>query len=228
MLPILRELNRYDEAIEYLNHALLIAHEIGDMRGRGIWLGNLGLVYDDLRQPDKAVELHREAVEIARTLQDRRGLAARLGNVGNSYVSLGDYAAAADNFKEAVEIFQALGEKRELALRMGIIGNLHSEMGRAAASTDEASAHFITALDYYNQTLALARELGDRDSEAQLLRSIGNTLGNSGQYDEAIQHFRASHKLFQALGQIDPLAELQSNIELATAYRDQINAPPMN
>ena len=45
---ILREIGRYDHAIDYLNQALLIAQEVGDVRGRGIWLSNLALVYDDL------------------------------------------------------------------------------------------------------------------------------------------------------------------------------------
>src|ERR1044071_1635780 len=43
MGSIVREMGRYDEAITCLNQALLIAQEIGDTRGRGIWLSNLGL-----------------------------------------------------------------------------------------------------------------------------------------------------------------------------------------
>ncbi|MBI5667104.1 MAG: tetratricopeptide repeat protein [Chloroflexi bacterium] len=215
---ILRELGRYDEAIEYLNNALLIAQEIGDVRGRGIWLSNLGLVYDDLKRLPEAIEVHREAVAVARQLRDQRGLTGRLGNLGNSYLAAGQHAEALKCFHETVAIYQELGDKQAAALRQGIIGNIYSELGRTSPSDFEANLCFDLALDAYNRTLVMARELGDLAAEAELLGSLGNVYGNMGNYPQAIDHFSAAYRLFARLGLSDRLPHLQHNIELAQTY----------
>lgn len=218
---ILRELGRHEDAIDYLSQALTLAQEAGDGRGRGIWLSNLGLVYDDLHQPQRAVELHMQAVAIARQLRDQRGLATRLANLGNSSVSAGNLRGAVPYFEEAVTLQEQLGDRRELALRLGIIGNLCSELGRSAPTDDEAAEHFRTALMYYERTLAIARELGDALSEAELMRSIGNVLANSARYDEAITWYREAFTMFEILGIPEPLDDLRESIHKATIYRDE-------
>ena len=218
---ILRELRRFDEAIDYLNQALLIAQEIGDVRGRGIWLGNLGLVYDDMNRAAEAVPLHEQSVFVARQLRDQRGLASRLGNLGNSHVASGDFTTALKCFHEAVGVYRDLGDKREWALRLGIIGNIYSELGRQSPSDFEAKLCFDLALDAYQQTLELARELADGVSEAELLSSLGNVHGNMGHYDKAIEYFQSAYQLFANLGLADRLEHLQNNINLALSFRDQ-------
>ncbi len=42
------------KAIDYYEQALKIAREIGDIRGEGNWLGNLGLAYSDLGDAEKS------------------------------------------------------------------------------------------------------------------------------------------------------------------------------
>jgi tetratricopeptide (TPR) repeat protein len=217
---ILRELGRHEDAIIHLQQALQIALETGDLRGRGIWLGNLGLVYDDLQQPHRAIELHTQAVIIARQFQDLRGLSSRLANLGNSHVSAGDYLSAIHHFEEAVKLHEQLGDQRELALRLGIIGNLYAELGRTAVDLNAADQYFDHALRYYQRTLTMARVAGDAVSEAHLLRSIGNALANSAQYNAAIEQYRAAYRLFEQLGMSEPLVDLRNNIDLATQYRD--------
>lgn len=197
---ILRELQRYDEAIDYLNYALSIAHKIGDVRGRGIWMSNLGLVYDDLKQPEKAVQFHAKAVAIARELHDQRGLTSRLTNLGNAHVALNDYVSAIQHFKEVVELHTALGDQTEVALRLGIIGNLYNELGRHTPASDDSQPYFTSALDYYGQTLTIARELEDVISEAQLLRSIGTVFVNLNHYEKASEYLNSALQMFDVLG----------------------------
>lgn len=219
---ILRELRRYDEAIDYLNEALLIAQESGDVRGRGIWLGNLGLVYDDIGQPQKAVDFHTQAVAVARELNDQRGLAARLGNLGNSYVSIGQYEQALAPFSEAAVIFRALGDRQALAVRLGILGNLYAELSKQAARERDAAYYRGLALDSYQQTLNVARELRDSASEAELLRAMGNLFSAGGKFDEAISHLSAAGQLFAALDMIDQLEQVQASLAAIKSRLDTL------
>jgi tetratricopeptide (TPR) repeat protein len=218
---ILRELRRFDEAIDYLSHALIIAQEIGDVRGRGIWLGNMGLVYDDLHQPEKAVEYHAEAVAVARQIQDQRGLAARLGNLGNSYVSMAEYEQAVKPFSEAAIVFRALGDRQALALRLGILGNLYSQIGRQSPRAKDARHYIGLALDHYQQTLEVARELEDRVSEAELLRSMGNLFTLIGSFHEAIDHLGAAGQTFAELGLLEQLQQVQDSLDAIRTHLDE-------
>lgn len=215
---IMRELRRYDDAKRYLNQALLIAQEIGDVRGRGIWLGNLGLVYDDMNQPQQALTLHQQSVDIARELYDMRGLAARLGNLGNSRISLGEFDRALEHFKESVALFEQLGDRKGLALRLGVIGNVYTEMGRRLLPDPAAKEHFYTALQYYQQTLALAQELEDRPGEAEVLHIIGSVLGELGHYQHAVSYLGTAYDMFRAMGLMEQALQTRQNLDLARLH----------
>ncbi|MCA9886934.1 MAG: tetratricopeptide repeat protein [Anaerolineae bacterium] len=210
---ILRELGRYDEAMHYLNEALMIAQEVGDKRGRGIWLTNLGLVYDDLGQPSTAFDLHQQAVEIARQLFDQPNVALRLGHMGNSKVALGDYNEALKYFSDAANLYEQLGRDEDLALRLGIIGNLHAHIGRQTKDPIKAREHFKDALNYYERTLSLARDLKDTLSEAELLRSIGHVLINAGYHTEAASFLENAVQIFDQVQEKQKANEIRSLLQ---------------
>src|SRR5690606_16177020 len=102
-----REVGQCEQAIAYLNEALDIAKTIGDVRGRGIWLSNLGLVYDDLGQAERAVEYHSQSIVVARQLHDQRGLATRLRKLSDSFLATGNVLEALKCLGEALTIYTA-------------------------------------------------------------------------------------------------------------------------
>jgi tetratricopeptide (TPR) repeat protein len=219
---ILREFERYSEAVRHLKQALAIANEIGDLRGQGIWLSNLGLVYDDTQESKQAVRCHRQAVEIARHLRDHRGLAARLKNLGKSELTAGNPGKALAALEEAAPLYEKLGEADEMAVTLGIIADVHGELTRTAEDEAAVQHHAAQAIEYYSNALDAAHHLGHVGLEAQLLRGIGTVLGNIGRYDRAIAYFQAAQELFQALGHTQSVEALQTNIETAARYRDQV------
>ena len=50
----------------------MIAREIGDRRGEGNRLGNLGSAYSDLGQVEKAIEYYEDALAIGKEIKDPR------------------------------------------------------------------------------------------------------------------------------------------------------------
>lgn len=212
---ILREVGRYDEAIDYLNRALLIAQEIGDLRGRGIWLGNIGLVYDDLSQPQKALDYHEQAVEVARQLHDARGLALRLVKLAGTHYALGDYPAALQAYGEALDICRVISESQGMLESLTGIGHVYHEAARQS-NTDK---FFHRAVEAYRNALAIAREQGNRLSEAELLASLGSAYGNLGDYTAAIDQFKAAQIAYTALGLADHAARMEEGIALAESLR---------
>src|SRR5205823_5059735 len=61
------------KAIPCLEEVATIARRIGDRRGEGAALGNLGVAYYRLGQVDKAVVCYEQALVILREIGDRRG-----------------------------------------------------------------------------------------------------------------------------------------------------------
>ena len=56
-------LGQVEQAIQVLiyQQALAIAQEIGDRRGEGTWLGNLGIAYANLGQVEQAIDTYHGA-----------------------------------------------------------------------------------------------------------------------------------------------------------------------
>ena len=70
-----------EEAIGYYEQALAIAREIGDRRGEGTDLGNLGNAYCCLGQVEEAIGYYERALAIAQEIGDRRGEGNHLFNM---------------------------------------------------------------------------------------------------------------------------------------------------
>ena len=81
-----------------------IAREIGDRRGEGNSLGNLGLAYRALGDARKAIDHYEQALKIAREIGDRRWEGVWLGNLGNLYIDLGEPKKAIKYYEQVLEI----------------------------------------------------------------------------------------------------------------------------
>jgi len=71
---------------------------------------------------------------------------------------------------------------------------------------------YADALDYYQQSLASKRELGDRAGEANTLNNIGTIYGLQGSYAEALDFSQQSLTLFRDLGDRAGEAKSLNNI----------------
>ena len=64
---------RSGSAIKFYEQALLIDREIGDRRGEGAALGNLGIAYATLGETRRAIKFFEQTLFIDREIGDRRG-----------------------------------------------------------------------------------------------------------------------------------------------------------
>ena len=87
---------------------MVIAREIGDRRGEGNALGNLGLACADLGEPRKAIGFYGQQLAIVREIGDRRGEGASLGNLGLAHAAVGERRKAIAHAEQAVEIFEQI------------------------------------------------------------------------------------------------------------------------
>ena len=101
------------------------------------------------------------------------------------------------------------------------MGNLHVELGRRRTDGEVAAHHYAEALVLYAEALDLAQDMKDRPTEAGLLRSVGNVLAAAARFDDAIQYYQASAKLFELLGMSQEVARTKQNIQICMSVRNQ-------
>ncbi len=88
-----------------------IARAIGDRRGEGNALGNLGTAWAALGEPRRAIEFYEQQLAIAREIGDRRGEGSTLGNLGNAWADLGEPRRAIEFYEQQLVIAREIGDR---------------------------------------------------------------------------------------------------------------------
>ena len=101
-----------EKARELHEQALAIAKEIGDRRGEGAALCNIGSIHHSLGDDIKALELYEQHLAIAREIGDQRGEGAVLGYMGIAYYDLGNYRKAIEFQDQSLAIAREFGDRR--------------------------------------------------------------------------------------------------------------------
>jgi len=168
---------------------LFIVQEIGDRRGLGINLTNIGLVYNNLGQYQKALDYYQQALFIHREIGDRHGEGANLGNIGLIYDNFGQYQKALDYYQQALKIKREIGDRRGIGSSLSSVGIVYDNFGQ-----------YQKALDYHQQALSIDREIGDRRGEGADLSNIGMTYYKLSNYQKAKKHFQDALAIDIAIG----------------------------
>jgi tetratricopeptide (TPR) repeat protein len=105
---LLRRDGRVAEARAAYEEALAIAREIGDRRGEGNALGNLGNAYADLGETGRAIQFFEQRLTIAREIGDRRGEGAALWNMSLALDQLGERTQAIHHAEQALTIYEQI------------------------------------------------------------------------------------------------------------------------
>lgn len=106
---------------------------------------------------------------IARIRADVMGqaglLASLFHNLGNALAALGNVAGALRALTQSIDLAREVGNTRSQALGLFALGNVATKIGGAAGDAQ--------GRDAYNESRALAVQLGDRSLEAACLDSLG-------------------------------------------------------
>jgi tetratricopeptide (TPR) repeat protein len=198
--------------IEWLESAVRAACELGDRRGEGNALGNLGLAYAALGDARKAIELSEQTLQIVRDIGDRRGEGNALGNLGLAYAALGDARKAIEFYEQTLQIARDIGDRRGESGALGNLGNAYADFG------DDRKA-----IEFYEQTLQIARDIGDRRGEGQTLGNLGLAYATLGDTGKAIEFYEQYAQIARELG--DRRGECIALGNLGNAYIDLGDAP---
>jgi tetratricopeptide (TPR) repeat protein len=83
--------------------------------------------------------------------------------------------------------------------------------------------NYPEALRYYEESLAIRREVGDRAGEGTTLNNIGGIYDNQGNYPEALRFYEQSLAILREVG--DRAGEGTTLNNIGLVYRNQGNYP---
>ena len=113
-----------------------------------------------------------------------------------------------------VQAAEALEHRRDEGAFLGNLGGAYHRLGQVQADKNHPSA-----IGYYEQALAIAREIGDRRGEGNRLGSLGLAYADLGQVEEAIEYYEQALAIAREIG--NRLSEGIHLHNLGDLYKDQ-------
>ena len=183
-------------AKELLRKAIELDDDLIDAQ---VWLGK---IYQDEKNNNKALSIFEKSLKKSRILGDSIGVAGSLLGIGDVQLSLGKRDSAIMCYKKAIEIEGEIGDKRGIA-RLKIRSCLsHSVF-------DDLESQ----IDYYQESLVIAKEMGDSSEIAYTLMELGNAH-NRSMSEEAINYYNQALVIYEKLDDIDNVIWAVRNIGL--------------
>lgn len=167
---------------------LRIRRDLGALPGIARAQMQLGVALRESGEPAEGRRLLEESLTLHRELGSREMIARNLMHLGSTLIAQGD-SSALDTLDQALDMFLELGDK------WGVGRCLH-DLGQAAARLDD----YELARVYFEQSIMLLRELGDRRNLVKCIEGIAGVEVAHGRFDRAARLFGASEAARRKLG----------------------------
>lgn len=178
-------LGKLENARRLLNESLKAARQTKDVAEIAFCLNHLGIIAALEGDYERAQACHEESLEWAETLDDPELRARALHNLARALDHQGRRAQAYEMLQEALSIARAAGHRFGMAVVLDSLGEL--------TEADEA-------VQYFQQSYDIQRELGDTGSAAVSLMNLGAARLDLGQLDEAERCLHESLEMARTVG----------------------------
>ncbi len=206
----------YEKAIMYYQKSLKICEELGDKIGMGLSLVNIGTVHKDQGNYEKAIMYYQKSLKLCEELGDKRGMGICFGNIGNVHFGQGNYEKAILYYQKYLKLCEELGDKRGMGMSFVYIGNVYYEQGSSDSSKILAAYMYDKAMEYYQKSLKISEELGDKQEIALILGNIAELNNKQENFHKAIKFAEKSLNISREIGAL--LREMEAYEHLSTAY----------
>ncbi|MBK9285417.1 MAG: tetratricopeptide repeat protein [Sphingobacteriaceae bacterium] len=217
------------KALENFNNSLKICEEIGDKKEIATLLNNLGVIYFYQGDIQKALEQYARSLKIREEIGDKSGIAFSLNNLAFIYQKQDDIPNALKYFSMSLKMREEIGDKKGIATVLNNIGAIYYDQGdplNTSFKQDALSAGFTKALEYFDRSLKIKEEIGDKLGTANLLNNIGVIYSEHGDpsvtsskedalsagFTKALEYYGKSLKIREEIGDKEAIAATLNNI----------------
>jgi signal transduction histidine kinase/AmiR/NasT family two-component response regulator/HPt (histidine-containing phosphotransfer) domain-containing protein len=215
-------MGEYEDGLDELTEAYVIAKEIKDSSLEAKVLNNFGRIYRNLGDLDSALRDFEAALEINEKLGIELNQTINLTNISNLYYDLGDYDTALEYALKCQPIFEKYNEPSRLATIYQTLGEIYfkknffdealeyfqkahklSEENTQSSSLANSGIgkvyYKLNNLPKANEYLQIgfqqAKELNSPESEIVASFYLGRLLVLEGSYNEALEYMEHAREL---------------------------------
>jgi len=140
-------------------------------------LSNLGNGYLDQRRFDEAMQCVTEALEICRRLKNPRGQLWSHVGIGRVLQAHEEHEEAVEHYRRALHLAGEIDERWSWAVVNSYLSDAYRALGK-----------YDVALDGFDKTVTVLRELGDRQAESCALDRIGEVHRDRGELRSTVAY----------------------------------------
>jgi CHAT domain-containing protein/Tfp pilus assembly protein PilF len=188
-----------------------IAERIGDRRGMGVALCDLGSIYGRRNRSAEALNYLQKSLAIFEEIGDKNGMARALHATGYVYSSQRRFEQSVEYYDKSLAISEEGGDRKLTALIFNSLGLSQTALGR-----------YDLGLELYQKSRALSEELDDKVTLELALNNIATHYIAHGRYAEALEYLQKSLKLKEELGSAGNKQSLAIRLQnIGLIYRRQ-------
>lgn len=167
-------------ALDFYAEGLVLDKKVGTEAQVANTYNNIGLARIHLGQFDEAEKTVKEALQIFERLGDKPGVAFSLSHLGMIAATRERNVEALSHYERALALREALGDRRGVAFGLQCTGQILARMGDPKRAIEED----------FKPAVAIARELGIRKLEGDILYSLSQTYEQAGDITQAFGYYK--------------------------------------
>ena len=201
----------YIRARAFAESSIKLYREIGDNRGTGLALIDLGASLHRGGNEEEAIESFEESLRLLRASEDRWGIAYAQLWLGDPWFRMGDIERAATSWEESLRLTQELGDHYLMAWSLGGL----ADVARLRADYKRATGMFKEALSLYQSS-------GDKFGPPFTLEALGLVAAALGDAKRAARLWGAASAWREAINEPLPLTYQRDYAASITQARTQL------
>lgn len=202
------EVSDFGEFYNLNRKALEIAEAINHKREKGRCLNNIGAYYAKFDNYGPALASYEKALSIATQGGYSDDMAASLLNLGGTWSDLGNFDKSLEFLGKGLELYEQSGDKSSIAADLNNIGiamRLRGLSNDLQTDLEEAAISFTHSLE-------LAKEVGDRSLQIQVLNNLGSVHADLRRFDQALAYFQQAAAIAEQAHNNSYLGMVYNNI----------------
>ena len=182
-------IGEYAKAFSYYQKSLDRFLELGDEKRAAALYANMGLIYRDQGNNLAALEYQQKAFAINEKLRDTAAMSGDFINLANLYQDRGDVGKALEYYDRSLQL-KKNPDKDDLGLIYNNIGALYAGI----------ESEYPKALIFYQKSLKIREEIGDKVGMAVNYHNIGQLYSKMGELEKGIEYTQKAIQLHEILG----------------------------
>jgi tetratricopeptide (TPR) repeat protein len=205
-----------DTSIYYGEKGIAFAKEIGWNKGIMQVANSIGGSYQNRSDHATALKYYLEALKISKEVQ--QSIATGLGNIGNVYYAQKAYDKALDHYLQGLKINESIGNKEKMATVLGNIANVYMYFyDTSARDSKYREINKQKALAYFDRSIKLYEEVGNKNGIARNKGNIGNLYKDEDDLTISLRHYKEALELSKVTD--NKLMQLAMQINMAMLYK---------